>query len=114
MSSFKPVVFLGNSLEDLRAFPDDPRREAGYQIDVLQRGGTPDDFKPVAVVGSGVHEIRLRDGSGQFRVLYVAKFAEAIYILHCFQKKTRKISKKDLDLATKRYCELLKERKNEQ
>lgn len=114
MSSFKQIIFLGNSLEDLRAFPDDLRREAGYQIDVLQRGGTPADFKPVSVVGSGVHEIRLRDCSGQFRVLYVAKFAEAIYILHCFPKKTQKISKRDLDLATQRYRELLKERKHEQ
>jgi len=111
MSDINPVVFLGTSLEDLRSFPDNPRREAGYQIDKLQRGDTPDSWKPVTVIGPGVHEIRLRDVTGQFRVLYVAKFAEAVYILHCFCKKVQKISKSDLDLAANRYRELVKERK---
>lgn len=111
MSDINPVVFLGTSLEDLRSFPDNPRREAGYQINKLQREDVPDSWKPVTVIGHGVQEIRLRDVTGQFRVLFVAKFAEAVYILHCFCKKSRKISKSDLDLATNRYRELVKERK---
>ncbi|MFO7802725.1 MAG: type II toxin-antitoxin system RelE/ParE family toxin [Desulfovermiculus sp.] len=110
MSKVKPVVFLGSSLEDLRAFPVDARREAGYQIDKLQRGSSPESWKPVSTIGAGIQEIRIRDVSGQFRVLYVTKFAEAVYILHCFHKKTQKIPKKDLELAADRYRELLKER----
>ncbi|MCA1742402.1 MAG: type II toxin-antitoxin system RelE/ParE family toxin [Desulfovibrionales bacterium] len=112
MSDINPVVFIGTSLEDLRAFPGNPRREAGYQIDKLQRGDIPDSWKPVTVIGPGVQEIRLRDASGQFRVLYVAKFAEAVYILHCFCKKTQRIPRKDLELAANRYQELLKGRQS--
>ncbi len=111
MSAVKPVVFIGSSLEELRAFPVDARREAGYQIDRVQRGAHPESWKPVPTIGTGVKEIRIRDVSGQFRVFYVAKFAEAIYVLHCFHKKAQKIPRKDLDLAKDRYHELLKEKK---
>jgi phage-related protein len=110
MSGRKPVEFRGTALDDLRAFPQTARREAGYQIDRVQHGYEPDDWKPVSTVGQGVQEIRIRDGSGAFRVLYVAKFVEAIYVLHCFQKKTRKTSRADLELATGRYRDLVKER----
>jgi phage-related protein len=111
MSETKPVVFLGSSLEVLRALPVDARREAGYQIDKIQRGVSPDSWKPVPTIGAGVQEIRISDVSGQFRVFYVAKFTEAVYILHCFHKKTQKIPKKHLELAADRYRELLNERK---
>ena len=60
-------------------------------------------------IGQGVREIRIRDESGAFRVLYVAKFSDTVYVLHCFQKKTPKTSKADIDLAEKRYCDLVKE-----
>jgi phage-related protein len=89
MSDLKPVEFRGSSLDDLRAFPVDARREAGHQIDRLQHGREPDDWKPMTNIGPGVKEIRIRDTAGAFRVIYVAKFAEAIYVLHCFQKKTQ-------------------------
>jgi phage-related protein len=105
----KPVEFLGSSLEDLRGFPLAARREAGHQLDQVQHGREPDDWKPMNTVGPGVNEIRVRDEAGAFRVLYVAKFADAIYVLHCFQKKTERTSKADLDLAAKRYRELLRE-----
>ncbi len=105
----KPVEFLGSSLEDLRGFPLTARREAGYQLDQVQNGREPDDWKPMTAVGQGVREIRIRDESGAFRVVYVAKFANAIYVLHCFQKKTGKTSRTDVELAAKRYRELLKE-----
>lgn len=81
----------------------------GHQLDQVQNGLEPDDWKPMNSVGKGVKEIRIRDASGAFRVIYVAKFAAAVYVLHCFQKKTEKTSKADLDLATKRYRDLLKE-----
>lgn len=105
----KPVEFLGTSLDDLRAFPLAARREAGYQLDRVQKGQEPDDWKPMPSLGRGVKEIRIRDAAGAFRVVYVAKFAAAVYVLHCFQKKTERTGKTDLDLAGRRYRDLLKE-----
>ncbi|WP_236717239.1 type II toxin-antitoxin system RelE/ParE family toxin [Acidihalobacter prosperus] len=96
-------------MDDLRAFPSDARREAGHQIDQVQNGRDPDDWKPMPTVGKGVREIRVRDATGAFRVIYVAKLAEAVYVLHCFQKKTQKTAKSDLELAGQRYRDLLKE-----
>lgn len=109
MSDPKPVEFRGSSLDDLRAFPLAARREAGHQLDQVQNGQDPDDCKPMNTVGQGVREVRIRDASGAFRIIYIAKFASAVYVLHCFQKKAEKTSKADLDLATKRYRDLLKE-----
>ena len=109
MNDPKPVEFRASSLDDLRAFPVMARREAGYQIDRVQNGHEPDDWKPMSSIGAGVQEIRIRDAAGAFRVVYVAKFTDAIYVLHCFQKKTMKTSKTDLDLGESRYRDLLKE-----
>ncbi len=109
MTDPKPVEFRGSSLDDLRAFPLPARREAGHQLDQVQHGQEPDDWKPMAIVGKGVKEIRIRDAAGAFRIVYVAKLADVVYVLHCFQKKTEKTSKTDLDLAAKRYRELQKE-----
>jgi phage-related protein len=105
----KTVEFRGTALADLRAFPDSARREAGYQLDRLQNGQAPTDWKPMVTVGKGVQEIRIRDEAGAFRVIYIARLAAAIYVLHCFQKKTQKTSRADLDLAGKRYSDLVKE-----
>lgn len=109
MAPIKPVEFRGTSLEDLRAFPEPMRREAGFQLDRVQHGLEPNDWKPMLTIGHGVQEIRLRDAAGIFRVIYVAKFVDAIYVLHCFQKKTPKTSPKDLELAAKRYRDLAQE-----
>ena len=109
MPPSKPVEFLGTSLDDLRAFPPSAKREAGYQIDQVQNGLDPDDWKPMNTVGQGGREIRVRDSDGAFRVIYIAKFADAVYVIHCFQKKTEKTSKADIDLASKRYRDLLQE-----
>lgn len=109
MLDSKPVEFRGSSLDDLRAFPLTARREAGHQLDQVQNGLEPDDWKPMNTVGQGVKEIRIRDTRGAFRVVYVAKFADAVYVLHCFQKKTEQTSKTDVDVAANRYRDLLKE-----
>lgn len=109
VTNLKSVEFRGSSLDDLRAFPLAARREAGHQLDQVQNGQEPDDWKPMNTVGQGVKEIRIRDAAGAFRVIYIAKFAGAVYVLHAFQKKTEKTSKTDLDLAVKRYRDLLKE-----
>jgi len=105
----KPVEFLGSSLADLRSFPTEARREAGWQLDLVQRGLEPIDFKPMQSVGAGVYELRIRDVSGAFRVLYVSKLEDAIYVLHAFQKKTQKTAKADIELAARRYRNLLRE-----
>lgn len=105
----KSIEFRGSSLADLKAFPSAAKRDAGYQLDRIQRGKVAGDVKPLATVGQGVMEIRVWDEAGTFRVLYVAKLVDAVYVLHCFQKKTRQTAPKDLALAQKRYRNLIKE-----
>lgn len=107
----KPVVFVGTALADLRDFPLPARREAGHQIDQVQRGLAPDDWKPMRTIGIGVREIRLRDASGAFRIVYVATFAEAVYAPHCFRKQSSRTNKTDIDLAARRYRSLMMELK---
>jgi phage-related protein len=105
----RPVEFRGSALDDLRDFPPAARREAGHQIDQIQQGRDPDDWKAMTAIGQGVREIRIQQDAGAFRVIYVAKFEDAVYVLHCFQKKTRKTRRADLDLAAKRYRDLMQE-----
>jgi len=102
----KAVVFLGDSLDCLRAFPERARRNAGFQLELVQRGLEPDDWKPMSSVGTGVREIRIRESSGAFRVIYVATFAEAIFVLHAFQKKTQRTLQRDITLAQTRFKQL--------
>jgi phage-related protein len=102
----KPVVFLGSSLDDLRVFPDRSRHDAGFQLERVQRGLDPDDWKPMQTIGPGVREIRVRDASGAFRVIYLAAFAEAVYVLHAFAKKTQRAAQRDLALAQSRLKQL--------
>ena len=107
----KSVRFLGNSLKALRDFPEDARQDAGYQIDKVQRGEQPDDFKPMPSIGKGVEEIRIWDESGTYRVVYTARLADAVIVLHAFQKKTQTTSKRDIDLAKERLTEFMKDQK---
>jgi phage-related protein len=106
--AMKDLRFLGNSLDDLRKFPALAMREAGYQMDRVQNGKDPADWKPIEVVGARVKEIRIWDEAGTFRVIYLAKLTDAVYVLHCFQKKTQETSKKDINLARKLYRELMR------
>jgi phage-related protein len=99
----RPIRFLGTARHDLAAFPELARRQAGYELFMVQVGREPADFKPLPTVGSGAYEIRIRDAAGAFRVVYVAKFEEAVYVLHAFHKKTRKTSQTDIKLAAQRY-----------
>ena len=102
-------MWLGSSLESVRAFPADARRGAGYQLRRVQFGLVPSDWKPMRSVGPGVYEIRLHTGV-EHRVFYVAKFKEAIYVLHAFEKRTRQTSAADKDLGKRRYAELVARR----
>ena len=109
----KPVHFVGTSREDLREFPDNAQETAGFQLFKVQQGKEPDDWKPMPSVGAGVQEIRVRDDRGAYRVFYVAKFEEAVYVLHVFQKRSQKTAQPDLDLGKSRYADLLKWRREE-
>ena len=102
----KPIRFLGDSLKCLRAFPEEARQEAGFQLDKVQRGKQPDDFKPMPSIGKGVEEIRVWDDAGAFRIVYTARMADAVVVLHAFQKKTQTTSKRDIDLAKARFAQL--------
>lgn len=104
----KLLRFLGDSLACLREFPEDARQDAGYQLDKVQRGEQPDDFKPMPSIGKGVAEVRVWDDSGTYRVIYTARIADAVYVLHAFQKKTQATSKRDIELAKSRYTELMR------
>lgn len=107
----KPVEFLGDALNALRTFPPQARRAAGFQIDRVQRGLEADDEKPLSAAGKGVKEIRIWDDAGTFRVIYVAKLEDAVYVLHCFQKKTQRTSKADIELARDRYKSLIRSKR---
>jgi phage-related protein len=89
------------------------RSDAGYQLDLVQRGEAPADFRPMPDVGAGVMEIRLH-GDNEFRVFYVARFEETVYVLHCFVKKTRATRKADVDLGRQRYVAMIEMRRSKQ
>ncbi|MEO5677808.1 MAG: type II toxin-antitoxin system RelE/ParE family toxin [Usitatibacter sp.] len=110
----KPIDWRGSSLDDLREFPEVARKDAGYQLRKLQRGELPDDWRPFAEVGPGTSEIRIDCPDGWFRVMYVAKFEEAIYVLHCFQKSSRQTARTDVEIARARYRAIVSERKESQ
>jgi phage-related protein len=111
----KPINWVGSALKDLCDFPDDARQVAGQQLRRVQEGENPDHYKPMSDVGGGVHEIIVNTADAWFRVMYVAKFEEAVYVLHSFQKKTNRTAQSDLDTAKRRYKAVIAERKaNEQ
>jgi phage-related protein len=98
----KPLKFVGSALDELRRFPIDARRSVGHELWQVQMGLLPTDFRPMSSVGGGCYEIRVHTGE-EWRVIYVAKFADAIYVLHAFQKKSRATARHDLEIARKRY-----------
>ena len=106
----KVIRWLGSSLDDLRVFPEQARRAAGYQLSRVQQGLMPNDWKPMKAVGSGVYEIRIHTGT-EHRVFYVAKYYDAIYVLHAFEKRTRQTRQADIALARQRLAELLELRR---
>jgi|ERR1043166_166947 phage-related protein len=102
----KPVMFHGDSLERLRQFPQDARRQAGHELYQVQKGKDPTDWKPMPAIGVGVREIRIRDATGAYRIIYIANLADAIHVLHAFQKKSQKTPQRDLEIADSRLREL--------
>ena len=110
----KRVEWRGNSHRELLAFPQPARRKAGFNLDLVQRGKEPEDWKPLSAIGAGVCELRVRsggeEGAIQHRVIYVAKFAEAVYVLHVFEKRTRATPRHHIEVARARYRLLIRER----
>ncbi len=105
----KRIQWLGTSLNAVREFPEDARSALGRELRFVQAGEMPSSFKPMASVGAGVYEIRVRKGN-QYRLIYVAKFSESVYVLHAFVKKTQKTASEDIELAQSRYARLIAER----
>lgn len=103
--NMKPLKFVGSSLDNLRNFPDEARRAVGFELRAVQSGLVPSNWKSMRAIGPGVNEIRIHV-LGEWRVIYVAKFEKAVYVLHAFQKKTRKTSRHDMDLARRRYKQI--------
>lgn len=101
----KRIVWMGSSRDDVRRFPREARRKAGFELRAVQRGQEPTDFKPIPSVGAGVYEIRIHSQNA-YRIFYIARFEEVIYVLHAFQKKTQKTAKHDIDIARQRYKEV--------
>ena len=102
----KPIEWVGSSKEDLRRFPTVARQRAGYQLDLIQDGAAPTDWKPMESVGPGVREIRIKCRDGAFRVFYVVSRPEAIYVLHAFRKATEKTERHDIELGRARFKSL--------
>jgi phage-related protein len=105
----KDVMFVGTSRNDLRKFPQEVRQEAGYQLFRVQYGTVPNDWKPIKTIGKNVKEIRIHV-EGEYRIIYVAHFEEAVYVLHAFQKKTQKTPQHDIELARKRFQQIEREK----
>lgn len=108
----KQIYWVASSRKELSNFPPKARCQAGFQLRAIQRGQKPTDFKPMPTVGRGVEEIRIRTAEA-YRIFYVARFEEAIYVLHAFEKKTQKTSKQDIELGIKRYQEMVQFRKEQ-
>lgn len=98
----KSLRFVGSSQDDLRNFPAEARRQVGFELYAIQRGLEPTDWKPMPAVGPSVREIRIHV-LGEWRVIYVAKFADTVYVLHAFRKKSQKTRREDIELARQRY-----------
>ena len=106
----KPVVWLGDSRARVKDFPADARRETGHELEKIQDGGEPADWNPMPSAGLGVKEVRVWTGDA-FRLMYLARFAEAVYVLHAFQKKSEKTAQTDIELARRRFRALIEERR---
>ena len=104
----KQIIFKGASLDDIREFPMQTKRDVGFELDRVQRGMNPSDWRPMPSIGKGVREIRVRDETGAYRVIYVANIGEYIYVLTAFQKKQQKTPKTEIDKAKRHYAEVAK------
>ena len=108
MMTKKTLYWVGTSLDDLKGFPLNIKRDAGYQLDRVQSGNDPDDWKPMKTVGAGVREIRLKGTDGIYRIFYVVVTDSSVYVLHAFKKTSQKTPKKDIDKCINRFKEVMR------
>jgi phage-related protein len=106
----KPIRFVGDALAELRAFPQAVRQDTGYQLHRVQAGDQPADFKPMPTIGKGVEELRVRDATGAWRVIYTARLSDAVYVLHAFQKKSQRTARANIEVAQKRFKQMMSRR----
>ncbi|MCG6138243.1 MAG: type II toxin-antitoxin system RelE/ParE family toxin [Nostoc sp. LLA-1] len=102
----RPLVWIGDSLKNIRSFPEEVRASVGYALQLVQAGETPMDAKPLKGIGSGVFEIVKRYDTDTYRAVYAVKIGGKIYVLHAFQKKSKqgiKTPQVDIDLIKQRY-----------
>jgi phage-related protein len=114
MKAEKAIYWIGTSYKDLLNFPDEAKRDAGYQLHRVQNGLEPENWKPFQSIGAGVKEIRISTDGNAFRVIYIAKFSGRIYVLHSFQKKTQKTRSQDINIAKARYRAIVKGENHEE
>ena len=112
METEKSIYWVGTSLKDLLSFPEEAKRDAGYQLHRIQNSLDPENWKPFQAIGIGTREIRISEDGNTFRVMYVAKFSDKIYVLHSFQKKSRKTSSQDINIAKTRYSAIQNEERS--
>jgi phage-related protein len=108
----KQIIWLGKTHERVKSYSNSVKQEIGYNLEKIQRGLEPSDWKPMLSVGHGVKEIRIHQ-ENEYRVLYVAKFAGSIYVLHAFVKKSQQTQKRDIDLTKQRYLEMINMRRTQ-
>jgi phage-related protein len=106
----KPIRFVGDAMAELRAFPQAVRQDAGYPLHRVQAGDRPADFKPMPTIGKGVEELRVRDATGAWRVIYTARLTDAVYVLHAFQKKSQRTARANIEVAQKRFKQAMSRR----
>jgi phage-related protein len=111
INSGRPLAWLGDSRKALQSFPPAAQRIAGFELRNVQKGRQPADFKPMPSIGMGVEELRVWADEGTYRVVYIARLPEAVYVLHAFQKKTQQTNQRDLALARARLERLLRVRR---
>lgn len=108
MGNLKDVYWVGSSLEELKRLPVNVVRMTGYQLHLVQMGMEPGDWKPMKTIGQGVKEIRIRESKNAYRIIYVVIRSDGIYVLHAFQKTTKTTSQKNINLAKRRYNEVMR------
>jgi len=99
---YATVVWEGDSREVLQAFPEEVRQNLGFQLWQLQQGERPGDYRPLPSIGTGVFELRDQDERAWYRVVYLSRINDVIYVLHCFEKKSREMTRKEFGKAKQR------------
>ena len=97
------VAWEGDSREVLQSFPEGVRQNLGFQLWQLQQGERPSDYRPLASIGAGVYELRDQDERAWYRLIYLSRIKATIHVLHCFEKKSREMPRREFERARRRF-----------